>query len=84
MRKSVGYLALRRQQRPEPAEARSNEVDIGGDEAVEKIARALAADLDHTPVGKKRCFHVKISCDMLARNVSRRGINDKACATPII
>jgi len=54
-------LALRRQQRAEPAEARLDQADIGGDEAIEKIARGLAADLDHAPVGEKRCFHMKFS-----------------------
>ena len=51
---------------------------VCGDEAIEKVAGVLAADLDHAPVGKKRCFHAKISCDMLLRNVCRQGINDKA------
>ena len=50
-------LALRRQQRAEPAETRPQQRDIRGDEAVEKAAGVLAADLDHAPVGKKRCFH---------------------------
>ena len=50
-------LALRRQQRAEPAEAGPQQRHVGGDEAVEKVAGILAADLDHAPVGKKRCFH---------------------------
>ena len=40
--------------RPSPG---CSSVDIGRDEAVEEVARVLAADLDHAPVGKKRCFH---------------------------
>ena len=52
-----GDLALRRQQRAEPAKARPQQRDVGGDEAVEEVAGILAADLDHAPVGKKRCFH---------------------------
>ena len=44
---------------------------VCGDEAVEKVARVLAADLDHAPIGKKRCFHAKVSCDLLQRNVSQ-------------
>ena len=39
-----------------PSPGRSS-VDVGGDEAVEEVAGVLAADLDHAPVGKKRCFH---------------------------
>jgi len=50
-------LALRRQQRPEPAQSRLQLADIGGDEAVEEVARILACDLDHAPIGEKRCFH---------------------------
>jgi hypothetical protein len=56
-------LALRRQQRAEPAEARPQQRHIRRDEAVEKVAGIGAADLDHAPVGKKRCFHAKISCE---------------------
>ena len=41
--------------RPRPG---SQQRHVGGDEAVEKVAGVLAADLDHAPVGKKRCFHV--------------------------
>ena len=47
-------LALRRQQRAESPQARLEPVDIGGDEAIEEVARILARDLDHAPVGKKR------------------------------
>src|ERR1700694_5454140 len=54
-------LALRRQQRPEPAEARAKQRRIRGDEAVGKVAGILAADLDHAPVGKKRCLHKEFS-----------------------
>jgi len=50
-------LALRRQQCAEPAETGRELRNVGGDEAVEKIPRILARDLDHAPVGKKRCFH---------------------------
>ena len=53
-------LALRRQQRPEAAEPGTQQRRIRGDEAVEKVAGILAADLDHAPVGKKRCFHAEI------------------------
>ena len=47
-------LALRRQQRTESPQARLEPLEIGGDEAVEEVARILARDLDHAPVGKKR------------------------------
>ena len=50
-------LALWRQQRAEPAKARPQQRDVCGDEAIEEVAGILAADLDHAPVGKKRCFH---------------------------
>ena len=50
-------LALRRQQRAEPAKAGLQQRDVCGDEAVEEVAGILAADLDHAPVRKKRCFH---------------------------
>ena len=50
-------LALWRQQRAEPAKAGLQQRDICGDEAVEEVAGILAADLDHAPVRKKRCFH---------------------------
>ena len=42
--------------RPRPGRA---SVDVGGDEAVEEVAGILAADLDHAPIGKKRCFHAE-------------------------
>src|SRR5260221_183789 len=51
------YLALRRQQRAEPAKIRAQLRYVGGDQAIEKVAGVLAADLDHAPVWKKRCFH---------------------------
>ncbi|MGY4362130.1 hypothetical protein ACVW0J_008623 [Bradyrhizobium sp. i1.7.7] len=47
-------LALRRQQRTESPQARLQPVEIGRDQAVEEVARVLARDLDHAPVGKKR------------------------------
>ena len=50
-------LALRRQQRAEPAKAGLQQRNVCGDEAVEEVAGILAADLDHAPVWKKRCFH---------------------------
>ena len=50
-------LALRRQQRAEAAEPGADQRDIGGDKAVEKVARIVAADLDDAPIGEKRCFH---------------------------
>ena len=53
---------------------------IGCHQAVEKLAGSFAANLDHAPVGEERCFHAKISCDMLQRNVSRQVINDKTRA----
>ena len=59
------YLALRRQQRPEPAEAGPQQRHVRGDKAVEKVARAFAADLDHAPVGEKRCFHKEFSGKVL-------------------
>ena len=74
------YFALRGQQGPKAGEAGPKQRNVRRDEAVEKVARAITVDLDHAPVGKKRCFHVKISCDMLQRNVSRQVINDKGCA----
>ncbi len=43
-------LALRRQERAEPAETRLQQRDIRGDEAIEEAAGILAADLDHAPV----------------------------------
>ena len=52
-----GDLALRRQQGAEAAEARADQRHVGRHQAVEKIAGVLAADLDHAPIGKKRCFH---------------------------
>ena len=55
------YFALRGQQGPEPAEARAKQRHVGGDKAVEKVAGVGAADLDHAPVGKKRCFHKEFS-----------------------
>ena len=66
--------------RPSPGRT---QLDIRGDEAVEEVACVLAADLDHAPVGEKRCFHAKISCDMLPWNVSRQVINDKTRAGPL-
>ena len=65
---------------PNRAEAGPQQRHVRGDQAVEKVAGVVAADLDHAPVGKKRCFHAEISCDMLQRNVSRHAMNDKACA----
>jgi hypothetical protein len=50
------YLALRRQQGPEPAQARPQQRHIRGDKAVEKVARVLAADLDHAAVGRNAAF----------------------------
>ena len=50
-------LALRGQQRAEPRLAGLEVVDVGGDEAVEKVSRAVADDLDHAAVGKKGSFH---------------------------
>ncbi len=76
------YFALWRQQRPESPEAGPKQRNICRDEAVEEVARVLAADLDHAPVGEKRRFHAKISCDMLLWNVSRQAINDKTRARP--
>ena len=43
-------LALRRQQRAEPAEPRANQRHIRGDEAVEKVAGVLAAHLDDASI----------------------------------
>ncbi len=59
------YLALRRQQRPESAETGAKQRNVCRDEAVEKVARIIAADLDHAPVGKKRCFHKEFSGKVL-------------------
>jgi hypothetical protein len=50
-------LALRRQQRAEPAKAGLQQRDVCSDETIEEVAGILAADLDHAPVRKKRCFH---------------------------
>ncbi len=50
-------LALRRQQCAEPAKARAKQRHVGRNEAVEEVAGILAADLNHAPVWKKRCFH---------------------------
>src|SRR5262249_9302979 len=52
-------LPLWCQQCTEPALSRPELSSIGRDQAVEKAARLLARDLDHAPVGKKRCFHLK-------------------------
>jgi hypothetical protein len=46
-----GYLALRRQQCPEPTEARAQQRHVRGDETVEKVAGVAACDLDHAAVG---------------------------------
>src|SRR6266576_4482253 len=75
------YFALRGQQGPEAAEAGPKQRNVCRDSAGEKVARDITVALDHAPVGKKRRFHVKISCDMLQRNVSRQVINDKGCTT---
>ena len=60
-------LALRRQQRPEAAEARAELRHVGGHEAVEEDARVLARDLDHAPVGKKRCLHLEFLLKFLLK-----------------
>ena len=65
-------LALRRQQRAEPAKARLDQVDIGGHKAIEKIARAFAADFDHAPIGKKCHFHTKFSGETLTPDVTQQ------------
>ena len=58
-------LALRRQQRTEPAEAWAKQRNVRRDEAIEKVAGLDAADLDDAPVGKKRCFHKEFSGKVL-------------------
>ena len=40
--------------RPSPGR---DQRDVGGDKAVEEVARILAAHLDDAAVGQKRCFH---------------------------
>src|SRR5260370_2739290 len=60
-----GLQDRRRKQRREPAEAREKQRHVRGDEAVEKVARVLAADLDHAPVWKKRCFHKELAGKVL-------------------
>ena len=70
-------LALWRQQRTESRQPRLQPADISGDEAVEEVARVLAKNLHHAPIGEKRCFHMKISCEVLRRNVSPPDVNDK-------
>ena len=44
-----GDLALRRQQRAEPAKAGPQQRDVCGDEAVEEVAGVLAAETLTTP-----------------------------------
>ena len=50
-------LALRRQQRAETCQARGDLRHIGRHQAVEEIARVLAAHLDDAAIRQKRCFH---------------------------
>src|SRR6266446_106044 len=69
-------LALRRQQRAEPAEAWAKRRNVRGDEAVEKVAGVNAADLDHAPVGKKRCFHKVFSGKVLLEVVGETQLPD--------
>ena len=52
-------LALRGQQRAKAADPGADQLDLSRDEAIEEIAGVLAADLDHAPIGKKRCFHAE-------------------------
>jgi len=66
-------LALRRQQGPEPAEARAQQRDVRRNEAVEKVARVVAAHLHYAPVGKKRCFHAKFSCYVIGSSWGNAG-----------
>ena len=82
-------LALRRQQRAEPAQSGRKLRHIRRDKAVEKVTRILAGYLDHAPIGKKRCLHVakflfkfllKAGWLMLKWNVSRYGPPHKARA----
>ena len=49
-------LALRRQERAEAPEAGPHQCDVGRDQAVEEVARILAAHLDDAAIGQKRCF----------------------------
>jgi hypothetical protein len=44
---------------------RAKQRNVGGDEAVEKVAGVSAADLDYAPVGKKGCFHKEFSGKVL-------------------
>ena len=50
-------LALRRQQRAEPAQSRTDKLDVRGHEVVQEFAGILAADPDHAAIRQKRCFH---------------------------
>src|SRR3974390_2933493 len=60
-----GDLALGREQRAEAPLSRLKLRHIGGDQAIEKVARVLAGNLDHAPVGKKRCLHAKTSLEVI-------------------
>ncbi len=62
-----GDLALRRQQRAEPAEPGLEQRHVDRDQAVEKVACVLAGYLDHPPVGKKRCFHKRLLLKFLLK-----------------
>jgi hypothetical protein len=52
--------------------------DVAGDEAVEKVAGVLAADLHYAPIGKKSCFHalgfleriLAVPLELIGQNVS--------------
>ena len=61
-------LSLWGQQRAVPRLVEFEVLDVRRDEAVEKVSRAVADDLDHAPVGEKGSFHA-LGFPGIARNV---------------
>ena len=56
--KEIGNdLALRREQSGKPRRRRREREDVGGDEAVQKIARIVAGKLDHAAIREKGSLH---------------------------
>ena len=63
-------LALRGEQRGKPRGAGRHLVHVGGEQAVEKLARVVAGDLDHAAVGEKCCFHALFCREVSCQNVA--------------
>jgi hypothetical protein len=74
-------FALRRQQRAETSESGPDQIYIGGDEAVEKVAGILAADFDHAPIDEKCRFHGILEWRILEALTGRSFAKNRA--TPI-